>query len=424
MSLFPVSSGLPEACPFAEPDVLSDPYAFYQHCHRKEPALWVDELSAYLVTRRRDVLDVLEDPDTFSSRTGGRIASGLRHNPRRPSVKAVLAEGIPQVETAPWLDGREHLRQRRMLEAVLTEQRVTQLEQPIRRCAEQLLASWPNGGEVAFVDSFAGPLPIMVMATALGIESRDLRKFRLWAEGLANRVGAIPTEAQEVAEAGKVVQLQRLMAQLIDARRDAPRDDIVSALLQAMPTSGSQEPTVELVNLLVMLVLAGTVPTQNLLTAVLYTLATHSELFHQVQVEPALRPRVIEEVARLHSPVRLFPRVTTRPVTLGGVRIDAGSVVLPVFHAANVDDTEVPDPLSIRLDRDAPEDHLGFGRGVHDCVGAALGRAEVAHSLDVVLENFRRIELQPGHEPRFEPIVWQYAISDLRLRVQRRTRRP
>jgi cytochrome P450 len=409
--------------PFTEPTVLADPYPYYTACQRDEPALWVQELGAYLITRRRDVLNVLSDEETCSSRTGGRIANGLRHNPRRPSVKAVLSRGCPQAETAPWLDGAEHTRQRAMLRCALTDERVRQLEKPIRRCAEQLVATWPDGGELEFVESFAEPLPIEVMGTALGIDPRDHRKFRLWAEGLASRVGSIATEQQEVAEARKVVQLQRLLASLIAERRVAPREDIISALIQALPDRPPDEASIEIVNLLVMLILAGTVPTQSLLTAVLHVLVTHPQILEQVQADPGLRPRLIEEAARLHSPVRLFPRVTTRAVSIGGTRIEAGAVVLPVFHAANVDCEEIPDAQVLRLDRDHPTAHLAFGHGAHTCVGATLGRAEVTISLEVILENFDRIGLLPGHEPRFEPIVWHCTIGRLPLTVQRQARR-
>jgi cytochrome P450 len=150
---------------------------------------------------------------------------------------------------------------------------------------------------------------------------------------------------------------------------------------------------------------------------------THPQILEQVQADPGLRPRLIEEAARLHSPVRLFPRVTTRAVSIGGTRIEAGAVVLPVFHAANVDCEEIPDAQVLRLDRDHPTAHLAFGHGAHTCVGATLGRAEVAISLEVILENFDRIGLLPGHEPRFEPIVWHCTIGRLPLSVQRQARR-
>jgi cytochrome P450 len=405
--------------PFLDRAVLACPHAWYQRSQRSEPVVWVAELGVYLVTRHEDVVRILGDDEAFSSGLEGRIVAALRRNPLRASVRAVLADGFPQVETLPWLDGPEHTRQRAMVSEALTPRRIEALAEPIRTVAGQLVATWPDRGEVDFVEGFAAPFPIAVFAEALGIRQKDRRRFRLWCDGLVRRLGTVPTSQQELAEARKGVQFGRFVGALIDDRRAHPGDDLVSDLVGALAAEGAAASTTELVNLLLVFLMAGTITTQNLLTTLIHELLRRPELLEAVRDEPELRRRAVEETARLHSPVKLFTRVATRDVKVAGTVIPAGEMVLPVFAAANVDPAVWANPLEFRLDRPQPAEHLAFGSGSHACLGAELARAEVLIALDVIFDEYTRIEPAPGRTAQFEPNVWLSVMQHLWLSVRR-----
>jgi cytochrome P450 len=180
--------------------------------------------------------------------------------------------------------------------------------------------------------------------------------------------------------------------EIIPRRRREPREDLVSALLAAEIDGRKLEP-LEIESFCALLLVAGNETTTNLISNQLRVLSQQPALWKRLREEPALVPDAIEETLRWDSPVQNLARDATREVTLQGVRIAKDDRVLVSFAAANRDAREFPDAESYRLDRGSAR-HLGFGLGVHFCLGAGLARLEARCALEAMLERFR--EIAPG----------------------------
>ncbi len=359
---------------------------------------------AYAVLRRID--PVHRSPFGFFVVTGHAEASAVLRDPRfgvdenAHEVKHLhigpvsrLLGRSDQSERGPFLeiahdfmlfrDPPEHTRLRRLVSRAFTPRRVAVLGEAIEAVTAELLAPLSGRRRFDVMDAFAYPLPARVICELVGLPPTDHELIADHGRDLAVGLDPLPS-AEELARADRaVVALREHLAEPIRARREHPRDDLLSDLV-AVAEDGDQLTADELVATLVLLLIAGHETTANLIGNAVVALDDDPAARTALAEDPDLVDTGIEELLRLDPPVQITQRFPGEDVELGGHTLRAGSFVIVGLGAANRDPAVFADPHRIDLTR-SPNPHLSFGGGAHHCVGAALARIEARIALPALL---------------------------------------
>jgi cytochrome P450 len=295
------------------------------------------------------------------------------------------------------VDPPDHTRLRRLVSAAFTVRRIEALRPRIEQITDELLDAMAEQDVLDLIDAFAFPLPIQVICELLGVPVADRDSFRAWTNAIIGGVSA-RDELPAAAEG-----LVRYLRDLVRAKRAAPADDLLSALV-GVRADRDQLTEDELTSMGFLLLIAGHETTVNLIGNAVYALLNHPDQLARLRAEPALLPAAIEEFLRYESPVETSTfRIATEPVEIAGQVIPAGHTVLIGLLSANHDDTRFPDPDRLDVTRqDYP--HLAFGHGIHHCLGAPLARLEAKVALGRLLPRHPAIRLAvPSHEVTWKP---------------------
>jgi cytochrome P450 family 109 len=294
----------------------------------------------------------------------------------RFSSRVPAFEYSPLSDTMLVKDPPDHRKLRNLVNLAFTPRAVARLSERVADMTQQLLDRVRAKGEMDVVSDIAAPLPAQVICEMLGVPESDWEDVRSWAH-FDGPAGPSPMRAY--------------FRRLLEERRRAPREDLVSALSTA-EVDGERLSERELVNFCSLLLFAGQETTKNLIANFFLTLSDHPDDQARLTREPALIPTAIEEVLRFLPPVWFLMRRTTAEVELDGVRIPAGGNVMPWMASANRDSTQFPDPDRFDVARE-PNRHLGFGHGIHFCVGAPLTRLEANVALPMMLEQLKDVRV-------------------------------
>ncbi len=367
------------------PEVLACPYDFYRRV-RTEAPVHQTPLGFWLVSRYDDVLSVVRDPERFSSSFSGAFAGGREPT---PELRAIAAEGYPPANTLLTNDPPSHTQFRGLVNKAFTPKRVAQLEGEIRGIANDLIDRWIDTGRVELVSQFAVPLPLTVIADALGVDRADMADFKRWSDDSVAPLSGLLSPERQLECARSRVEMQHYLAARCEERRSEPRDDLLSDLVHARfdggERAGEQLTMAELLNVIEQLLVAGNETTTKLIAAGMLLLIEHPEQMRRVLADPSLVPNLVEEALRMESPVQMLPRVTTVDVELGGVTIPKGSMVMVMYGCANRDEARFEAADRFDVTRANARTHLAFGQGPHFCVGAALARSEARIAFELLL---------------------------------------
>jgi cytochrome P450 len=365
------------------PDFQKNLVAIYRTLRDHFPLYRSPQGGWYALSRFDDVIHAAHDVATFSN---------------------VVAEAQLFLPMMIYMDPPRHPALRALLSKAFTPRRIAGLEPRIRTVVTELIGSFIGEGTCEFVHDFATLLPSIVVGELIGIPAAHLEKFRYWTERF------LTGTAEENREAAS--QIYRVFTGLLQARRAAAADDLMSALIQA-EIDGTHLTDEELLGFCFLLILGGNDTTTSLLGNGVELLARHPDQRARLIADPSLVPVAIEEMLRIAAPTQALPRTTTRDVALHGQTIPAGSRVMLVFGAANLDEREFPDPDRFQIDR-AIARHLAFGHGAHFCLGAPLARLEAQVAFEELLRRMPDYDLQA--EPRRLRSHWARAFETLHLR--------
>lgn len=341
-----------------------------------------------LVTRYEDVKRVYAEP-VFS-----------RAEATKPGTPA-----LRPVRQNPYLllsmDPPAHTRIRKLVARAFTKRGVERMRPRVQEIADELVdAMTTHGAPVDFVEAFAAPLPAVVISELVGAPSEDHRELREWMDVT---LSVTVHSADEVRAAGE--QMMAYLGALIAAKRARPAEDLLSALIETHDEDGDRLSEPELLFTTYIMLIGGYETTAGLLANSLLTLHRHPEALDLLRDRPEQIPAAVEEILR-YVPIgkASMERVVTEDVELSGVRIPAGSTLIPLQYSANRDEALTPDPDRFDVTR-APVPHLAFGHGIHYCLGAQLARLELQTAYATLL---RRL---PGLRPAEpETVVWKQGM--------------
>ncbi|MER5884688.1 cytochrome P450 [Streptomyces sp. NPDC001941] len=351
----------------------SDPYPAYAWMREHEPVRWTElpsGVGAWLVTRYGDAREALADQ---------RLSKNPVHHDEPEHARG--RTGIPGERSAGLMthllniDPPDHTRLRRLVSKAFTPRRVAEFEPRVRELTDRLIDGFAAKGEADLIHDFAFPLPIYAICDLLGVPPEDQDDLRDWA-GMMIRHGKGPRGGV----ARSVKKIRGYLAELIHRKRLDDGDDLISGLIRASD-HGEHLTEEEVVAMCFVLLFAGFETTINLIGNGTFQLLTHPGERQRLQDslaagETGLLATGVEELLRYDGPVELATwRYATEPLVLGGQRVAAGDPVLVVLAAADRDPERFGAPDVLDLSR-RDNQHLGYGHGIHYCVGAPLARLE------------------------------------------------
>ncbi|MDA2802900.1 cytochrome P450 family protein [Nocardiopsis suaedae] len=407
-----------------DPRLQSDPHGFFADLHRHGrvvPARFPGvEAPVKLVHRYEDVRTVLSDRRFVNN--SDSIAGGDVQNVR---VQRLMGLGLTR-EQARYLvdasildmDGDDHTRMRKHVSRAFTVKRVNALRPRVEEITDRLLDELPGHAEDGVVDltaHFAYPLPIIVICELVGVPEEQRMQWGVWGRRL---IEAAVTGQQMDALEGLVEQTRALIAE----RRATPAEDLITALIRTHDEDGDRLSDIELVSIVLTLILAGHETTAHLITNGTLALLDHPDQLRLLKEDPKLGPRATHELMRRHGPIQgTRMRYASEDMEADGMRFERGDVVFAVLGGANTDPDVFSEPDRLDLTREPAgrrESHVGFGHGIHYCLGAALARQEGEIAFTRLFERYPDLSLAVGHEELERealPLFWRLKALPVRL---------
>jgi cytochrome P450 len=389
----------PVPYPFNEPDGLELADAYQKALER--PGLVRVRMAygepGWLAARYADARLVLGDR-RFSR------AEALRHDEPRQS-EGQRDSGILS------MDPPGHTRLRTLVAKAFTVHQVEKLRPWVRELSHGLLDELEERGQPAdLVEHYALPIPVAVICRMLGVPEEDRPKFRAWSDAA---LSTSSLTAEEFLRSGE--ELRAYMSSLIEEHRRSPRQDLMTGLIEARDT-GDRLSELELIDLCVGILVAGHETTATQIPNFVYALLDHPDQLQLLRESPGLIRGAVEELMRfvpLGSGAG-FPRYATEDVEVGGTLVRAGEPVLVAVGAANRDALKFEGPGRLDVTRTGVQ-HMGFGHGVHHCLGAPLARLELQEALEALIVRFPALKVAGDVEwknqmlvrgPRRMPVGW------------------
>jgi len=394
----------------SDPAFLADPYPALNRLRERARVLYDESWGRWFVTRHEDVRACLRDR---------RLGRNFRH--------VITAEeiGVPPLDprwqsfwateswSLLWLEPPDHTRIRKLVAAAFTPRSVEALREPAREFAAEMLEPLAEAGRMELLYDYAQPYSIAVICRMLGVPLDRHRDLLDWSHRMVKMYEFdVPDEAADAANRA-ATEFQEYVRALIAERRAQPREDMVSALVAAR-VDGTQLSDDEIVSTVIVLLNAGHEASVNTLGNGMLAFARHPEQWRRVADGDVSAAAAGEEMIRYDPPLQLFERwVLTDDFTIGEVAIARGEKIALLFGSANRDPRVFERPDEFDVGRENAAQHIGFGGGIHVCIGAPLARVELEASVDAIARYWPDFEL--SSEPRRTGAFVIWGLQGLQL---------
>jgi cytochrome P450 len=366
---------------FDVPLFAGDPFPFFKILRATNPVVQIGP-GFWGVAKYDDVVRILRDPATFSSRVS---VADERGDPRPPTI---LFDDPPV-----------HTRMRGILQDAFRP-RIIELQRPfVRENCERLIDAMlrQETGTVDYVAGLSYPLPVGVIANMLGVQGGDLATFKRWSDAIIQNVGValFDPDNNDLEQINK--EFDAYFTEHIERIRQQPDDTLLSALVHAVGEDGSRLSLEDLLVVSRVLLVAGNETTTGLIVNAARVLSDFPEVLERLRKNTDLVPSFIEEALRFYPPFPATIRRTTRDVEVRGVTIPKGERLLALLGSANRDEEAFDRADEFIIDR-SPNKHLAFGLGIHHCLGAPLARLEGQIAMQVLVPRIKRLEVVDAGE--------------------------
>jgi cytochrome P450 len=372
------AGGGPDFDPFSDV-FFNDPYPTYKRLRDEAPVYYNEKYGFYALSRHEDVSEAYKDHGTFSSSHGVDLATMTSDDPMHPILIM--------------MDPPEHNRMRVLVSRVFTPRAIGAQEPMVREVITHFLDQ-ADPKQFDVVHDFSALFPVEIITRLLGVPPESRQDVRLWLDRtLTREAGQIGMSEDGLAAA---MESGLMYYNLIVSKRETPGDDMISKLIAAELKNDdgtiSRLDDVEIAGFASLLGGAGAETVTKLVGNAAVLFADNPEQWQKVLDDPANIPAAVEEILRYHPPAQYVGRWTLKDVTLHGVTIPKDSPVLLVNGSASRDERAYDDPDRFDIDREQGQ-NIGFGYGIHSCLGAALARMESRIALELLRERMPRFEV-------------------------------
>jgi len=376
------------------PERIADPHSYFSVLREHDPVHWNEKYRAWFIHRYDDVLAALRDPRFSSERIGPAYArlTDEQRVQRQPTYDILM----------DWLvfrDPPDHTRLRRLVSRAFTPRAVEAWRGRIAGVVDELIDDLSGQNQFDLIEDFAYPIPAVVIAEMMGVPPQDRDRFKGWSDDVmilvfgARGVGDRRARAQQ-----GLVELASYLGDLVAHYRRRRSDNIISNLVEASEGDDSLEDP-EIVANCVLFLFGGHETTTNLIGNGMRVLLNHPEELERLRSAPSSIKPAVEEILRFDGPSKMEVRTLAEQVEMRGKTLPAGAMVYLVQHAANRDPEIFDHPDRFDIARD-PNNHIGFGFGLHFCLGASVARLEGTIALEALVRRLPNLALGP------EPEVW------------------
>jgi cytochrome P450 len=368
-----------------DPEFRRDPYPTYARLRAEDP-VHESSLGFLVLSRYADCTALLRDPHASSDESKLPDTTELMDG---PPADPELLDSKPFL----FLDPPDHTRLRGLVSKAFTPRTIERMRARVQEVTDGLLDDLGSGGEVDLIERLAYPVPVVVISEMLGVPAADEARFRSWSRALARSLDPdflLPPDVIATRDAA-ILEFREYFRELIAERRTAPRDDLLSGLVEA-EERGDKLTEAELLSTCVLLLVAGHETTVNLIANGVLALVRHPDQLAKLRADPSLAKSAVEEVLRFDPPVQLSGRLALDKIELPSTTMEPERFAITLLGAANRDGDQFPDPDQFDIER-SPNAHIAFSLGHHFCLGASLARLEGQIALSSLVQRFGTIEL-------------------------------
>ncbi len=361
---------------FDNPVIGANPFPMFAALRQNSPVMKLPGAPFWMITRYEDVLRILRDPATFSSQVGEAPADGSK----RPTT--ILFDDPPI-----------HTRMRGLLTSAFTPRVVELQRDSIQEYCTKLVDAMCAKETADWVAELAYPLPVMVIANMLGVQDGDMATFKRWSDAIIENVATSLFEPGTNALDEINREFDAYFTERLDKVRRQPEDNLLSALVHAESDEDGKLSESDLLVICRVLLVAGNETTTGLIVNSARVFEEFPEEIAKVKANPNLVPAAIEETMRMYPTFPATFRITTRDVEVSGVTIPKGERVLTLITSANHDEEVFDRPEEFIINRSSKR-HVGFGMGIHYCLGAPLARIEADIAWRTLLPRIRSLKIE------------------------------
>ena len=401
---------------FAEASVQRCPFPLIARLQQEAPVYRDPITGFYVISRYDDIVYVGQHPELFSNTTS--VIIDRKDSLAAAEVARRYAEhGFLPMHTLVTNDPPSHTRYRSLIDKVFTSTFVRELEPGILALIDELIDQLPCATSFDLIPAFCIRLPMYVIAGQLGVAREDWPRFKEWSDLTIEGINPTLSPERELQITDRIIEMQQYLWKRAQEFRDAPQPVLLSRLVNADLDGRRLEPR-ELIAIAHQLLVAGNETTTGALATGTWMFLRDVGLRARLQTEPDAITAFVEEVVRMHSPSPHLYRQVIHDTEIAGTPIAKGSVLMLSYLAGNHDPSKFPRPNVVDLDRPNARQHLGFGRGIHFCIGNQLARTELRIAFRRLLERLPGLRLDPEKpEPRFAAIYHTHGLERLDVLV-------
>ncbi len=406
---------------FFEPATLIDPFGYYQAAHANAPILAVPQQNLHIVFNYDLIAEATGRTDEFSNDFGA-LLGGTRA--QDPELRAILDKGWPAPPTLLTADPPVHTRFRKLVNLAFSMPRVNAIEADIRSKVIGLIEGFADSGECEFLEDFAVPLPVSMIAKQIGLEDQ-LDRVKRWSDSGVDQLSQMISKERELECARDGVEFQHVIKAKIDERRAHGGDDLLNDLVQARIDGEQPLTDPEIMSIMNQFMVAGNETTTSTLAGAMLQLIRNPDQLAKAAVaaggkDTKLIGNLVEEALRTETPTAGMWRFVKRDAELGGHLLPKGSMLHLRYAAANRDPAKFPEPDKFDIERTNARTHLAFGRGIHMCVGNMLSRKEIAVAFDELLARLTNFAITDEAAINVPPNMLLRGITKLPISFERR----
>ncbi len=403
---------------FFAPEVLTDPFDYYRQMFDDGVKMrQFPEMNTHVVFDYALCSEATGRPEEFSNDFAGMMGA------EDEEIQEILKDGWDNPATLLTADHPVHTRNRKLVNLAFSAPRVNAIEEDMRTKSIELIEKMADKGKAEFVEEFAIPLPVAMIAQQIGLDN-DPKQVKYWSDAAVDRFSQMVGRERQLECARSFVQYQKYMKTKIDERRANGGDDLLTDLVEARVEGETPLTDEEIMSIMQQFMVAGNETTTSTIAGGLLQLIRNPDQMEKAKAaaggrDPKLIGNLVEEALRYETPTAGMWRVVTKDTELGGVELKQGSMLQLRYAAANRDPAKFENPDKFDIERKNARAHLAFGKGPHMCVGNMLSRKEMLVAFDELLERLDHFEVDDESGITVLPNILLRGITKLPIKFQR-----